>query len=472
MKIPEKPPDEQEYVRRVVNQHQHQSSPFDLFPWLNRGLKPVDRKNRYLHWDDLKHKPAPEGLTPQEHWFGVKAARHAGKEELPLRAKSGEAFWYCIPNTVTNELLYVSEQTKGAVDADPVVTDKATQRTYLISSLIEESISSSQLEGASTTRRVAKEMIRQGREPKDLSEQMILNNYRAMNFVRRHVDDPLTPTIIFELHALLMDGTLSEADAEKSGRFREDADDIVVGDRVTGETLHVPPKVAELPERLKKLCAFANGECGDPQMPPLIRAVFVHFMIGYDHPFFDGNGRLARAVFAWMVAKAGFWLLEYVAISSVLKSEPEAYMRSYLHTETDNNDATYFIVYQLSVLRRAIERLHEYLGRKTAQDRETKKLLSEAGVSNRFNYRQIAILQHAIERPGAEFTVKSHQTSHGVSNQTARTDLTYLAEDLRLLTLARNGREVVFIAPRDITQRIMELPRSTKRTLRSRAAAK
>lgn len=95
-------------------------------------------------------------------------------------------------------------------------------------------------------------------------------------------------------------------------------------------------------------------------------------------------------------------------------------------------------------------------------------MLSEAGVSNRFNHRQIALLQHAIENPGAEFTVKSHQTSHGVSNQTSRSDLTVLSDDLGLLTRAKDGREAVFIAPRDITDRIVGLSQAKQRSRRLR----
>jgi Fic family protein len=45
---------------------------------------------------------------------------------------------------------------------------------------MEEAITSSQLEGAATTREVAKEMIREGRQPRDRSERMILNNYLTM----------------------------------------------------------------------------------------------------------------------------------------------------------------------------------------------------------------------------------------------------------------------------------------------------
>ena len=64
---------------------------------------------------------------------------------------------------------------------------------YVISSLIEEAITSSQLEGAMTTREVAKDLLRSGRKPRTKDERMILNNYRGMLRVRevRHKRGPV-----------------------------------------------------------------------------------------------------------------------------------------------------------------------------------------------------------------------------------------------------------------------------------------
>ena len=56
------------------------------------------------------------------------------------------------------------------------MTNPETRDSYLVRSLLEESITSSQLEGAATTREIAKEMIRNGRQPRDRGERMIFNN--------------------------------------------------------------------------------------------------------------------------------------------------------------------------------------------------------------------------------------------------------------------------------------------------------
>jgi Fic family protein len=286
---------------------------------------------------------------------------------------------------------------------------------------------------------------------------MILNNYRAMDFMKRHIEDDLAPSMIFELHHILMNNTVDPEDSDKVGRFREQTDDIAVVDNVTGESLHVPPPAVELPKRLKLLCDFANGKAGDKRLPELIRAIVVHFMIGYDHPFFDGNGRVARALFFWMVVKSGFWLLEYVSISSVIKSAPTSYVRAYMHVETDDNDVTYFIVHQLDVIKKAIDRLHKYLLRKTQEQQALRQALVMSGVVGHMNHRQLAVLHNAVEKPGAQYTVKSHKTSHGVAYETARSDLLALSDQYGLLQKVKDGRTSIFIAPADIGDRIRAL---------------
>ncbi len=454
MKVPELPPSISAFVAEALQSKDPEALANFFRLIMASGARPFDEKGRYLHWEKLKHLAPPEGYTPEQHWFAVKAARDKLQQKLPFIDKSGQSFVYCQAGPVVNDLLWISEQVKGAVAADPKITDPKTRDTYLISSLIEESVNSSQLEGASTTHQVAKEMIRSAREPRDKSEHMILNNYRAMLFIKDNINDELTPSMIFELHRILTKNTFEDGLEHKAGSFRTTKDDIAVCDDMTGEVLHKPPPAEDLPERLQAVCDFSNGKTGDPMTPWIIRAIVVHFMIGYDHPFFDGNGRTARALFYWVVMKAGFWLLEHVSISGIIKAAQPGYIKAYLHTETDGSDATYFIFHQLDVVRKAIDRLHEYLLRKTQELRDTEAALHDSELRGQMNHRQLSVIKHAMRNPGAQYTVKSHQTSHGVTNQTARTDLCLLSDTYGLLLRAKQGRKDVFIAPLDINERI------------------
>jgi Fic family protein len=416
---------------------------------------PCDAKGRYLHWDKLRHLPTPEGLTPDLHWVATKLAREKIARGLPLISKDGRPFRFCIPDILMRDLLWLSENASGAIEADSVVRDKSTREHYLFNSLIEESINSSQLEGASTTRRVAKDMLTSGRKPTDHSEKMIVNNFQAMRFIREHKDDPLTPSIIFELHQILTENTLEQGDEHLAGRFRRAEDDICVFSK-DDQLLHIPPKAVELPQRLQAICDFANApsDTGGVFIPPVLKAIIVHFMIGYDHPFVDGNGRTARALFYWIMAKEGYWLLEYTSISRVIKKAPGMYQKAYLYTETDANDVTYFIVHQLQVIRESIRDLHEWLTQKMSALRQTADALEGSHLQNELNHRQLAVIKHALKNPGFEYSIKGHQSSHGVVYQTARTDLISLADNYGLLKRYKRGRKDVFVVPSDLTSLI------------------
>lgn len=414
-------------------------------------------EGKYLHWDELRHRTPPAGLAHEDWWAGVKLARSHALKSVPLQDGKGRNFKYMLPDPVLRFLHEIDQNASGGIQLAEEVTSPATRDRYVINSLIEESITSSQLEGASTTAEVARDMIRSGRRPIDRSERMILNNFLAMQFVQENRTAKLTPEFVFELHRIVTGGTLD--DPRKAGCFRADEDDIVVSDAV-GNILHVPPPAAELPERLQAMCAFANSRSADgPFMHPVLRAIILHFWLGFDHPFVDGNGRTARALFYWSMLTDRYWLAEYISISRILKKAPGQYGRAILFTETDENDLTYFVLYQLRVITRAIEELKEYLRKKMQEIREVQALLRR---SADLNHRQLALLSHALKHPGRPYTVQSHQTSHGVSTGTARTDLLDLA-DRQLLYRRKVGKSFVFTAPGDLGERL-----SSKRAERRR----
>lgn len=452
MKLPQTPPKLESYLARLDSEEALDK----LGKIFSAHLGPYDYKGRYLHWDKLRHLDPPEGYDPELFWLAMRQSRTQLQKLLPCRDKEGGHFSFGMPDGVVRDLLWIEKNSTGSIVVDEQITDDRTKQTYLIGSLIEEAISSSQLEGASTTRRQAKEMLRTGREPQDHSEKMIRNNHRAMNFIREYKDEKLTPSLIFDLHRILTEGTLDPEDAYKAGKFRSAEDDICVFSK-DDVLLHVPPKSSELKSRLQQLCDFANQshDLDSPDyIPTAIRAIVVHFMIGYDHPFVDGNGRTARALFYWMMAKDNYWLMEYISISRVIKKAPAQYMQAYLHTETDANDVTYFVIHQLGVIREAIRDLHEYLKTKAQRLKEASSLIDQSHLQKVLNHRQLALLQHALRRPGAEYTVKSHQGSHGITYQTSRTDLLRLSDELHLLRKVKVGKKDIFIAPSDLDEKV------------------
>ena len=444
MQIPLTPPDYRDFIK--------QGDPKRLMEIFGVARSPVV-SGRYLHWDELRHRKPPPELTVEEWWFALRVARNSLYRTLPLLAdKAGKPFVFGMPEPVLLELHHIDRDAAGEIASNADVATPEQRDRHIWRSLVEEAITSSQLEGASTTRHAAKSMLQEGRKPRDRSEQMIFNNYRAMETIRQFRADPITPERVLELHRILTEDTLD--DPADAGRLRR-SDDVRIEDHRDGSLIHQPPLAAELSKRLEKVCLFANDhERSEPFVHPVIRAMLVHFMIGYDHPFVDGNGRTARALFYWAMARQGYWLMEFLSISHVLRKAPSQYVRAYLHTETDGNDTTYFIIHQLEVIRSAIAALHEYLDRNAKEQRATEKLLAASPkLRDKLNHRQIALLTHALGHPGYRYRIEGHQRTHAVVYETARSDLLALTE-LELLSQSKSGKAYVFSAPQDLRKRI------------------
>lgn len=409
----------------------------------------------YLHWDQLRYREPPKGFTHETWWLGLRLARLGAFTALPLLDKQGRPLVFAMPEVVQIHLHHLDQDLAGTLRSEPEVITPTHRDEFLLRSLIEESITSSQLEGASTTRKVAEKMLRESRQPRTHNERMIFNNFLTMRAIREFRDEPFTPKRILELHRRLTEGTLE--DPADAGRLRI-SDDVSVFNNDDGSLLHKPPSHSELPERMKRLCAFANAsESGRPFVHPVLRAILLHFMLGYDHPFVDGNGRTARALFYWSMLRGGYRLTEFISISRILKQAPAQYGMAYLHTESDEGDTTYFLIHQLQTLRKAVDALHAFLSRRKAEQRAVERLISPtSNLGARLNHRQRSILAHALRRPGSTYRISEHKGTHGITYQTARTDLMGLVE-LGLLVQGQVGRAFVFTAPADLAQRIGKL---------------
>lgn len=387
----------------------------------------------YLHWDKLVHLKPPMDFTTEEWWATIKLWRTGNYKDIPLRDKNGQPFKYMITDPIPESLHKIDLSAGGRIGIPNEIINRETRDQYYISSLIEEAITSSQIEGATTTREVAKEMIRSARQPKDRSEQMILNNYQTMQKIGEIKNEQLTIELIMELHRMVTENALDNPDA--AGRFRKVDEDVVVED-LYGEIYHIPPLASELDERMQKMCDFANGHTPEYFIHPAIRAIILHFWLSYDHPFVDGNGRTARALFYWCMLHYGFWLCEYISISHIIRKAQVKYAKAFLYTETDDNDLTYFIIYHIDILHQAIDALDAYIKIKSEQLSRVERQIRNIAL---LNHRQRALINHALRHPHFWYTTEGHQLSHNISYQTARNDLTDLVTK-GLLRSTKSGK--------------------------------
>ena len=413
-------------------------------------------KGKYLHWDKLRHLAPPDGFSSKDWWLAIKFKRSSARHALPLHDARGTAFSFSDTGDLYQRLHQVDRDASGRIEVPSINAMNSGHRDrYFMNSLIEEAITSSQLEGAATTRRVAKEMLRSGRQPHDRSERMILNNYRGMTFLRDAANENLTPSLLLELQRILTEGTLDLPDAV--GRFRQPDDEVHVVDQRDGEIVHTPPDASRLDERMASLLDFANGRAANDEfLHPVVKAIFLHFMIGYEHPFVDGNGRTARALFYWAMARAGYWLTEFLSISSLIRRSPAQYVRAYVLSEIDDCDATYFLDYNLRVILDAIQQLHLYLERKTRETSRLETLLRHSKTAAVLNHRQIALIGHMLKHPDTWYAIDGHRRAHNVTYQTARTDLAKL-DSLGFLVRHARGRRFLYRRRRDLEKRLAQV---------------
>ena len=396
---------------------------------------------RYYHWADLRHRPPPAGLSPEEWWLGVKLARRQGRRALPLEDTEGRSFTYVLTDEALSLLHRIDQQTAGRIGLQEDVVGSRDRTRYVVSGLMEEAIASSLLEGAATTRRDAKRLLRSARSPRSTAERMVVNNYRTMQFIGRDLRTALTLESVLETHRMVTEGTLDNP--RDAGRMQQPGEERVLAGHFTDpdRTYHTPPPASELPGRMETLISFANDLDSEPFVHPVVRAIALHFYLAYLHPFVDGNGRTARALFYRSLLRQGYWLAEYISISRMLRRAPVQYGRAFQRTETDGADFTYFLLHQLDVLQRSIEELWSYLDAKAAEVRRAERALRS---NPDLNHRQITLLSRALRRPDDTYTIKSHQTTHGVTYPTAHADLADLCAK-GLLERYKVGKQYRFV---------------------------
>lgn len=365
----------------------------------------------FEYWDTIKYKRCPEGCTPQQLWTYVKAAR----------VKSMMSVWgkYGITLTLTNQMQRMCHEIDmnwgGSWGTDSIIGDENKEQ-YLVGSLMEEAIYSSQMEGAATTRKVAKEMLRKKMTPKDKSQQMIANNYQTIQFIVSHKDALLTPELLLQIHQLMTEHTMQ--DPQEAGCFRSN-NDVVVENGITHETVHIPPTYEEIPNFVEDLCRFFNEQDAPQFIHPIIRGIIIHFMVAYVHPFADGNGRTARALFYWYMLKQGYWLTEYLSISRVIAKSKKSYEKAFLYTESDGMDMGYFVAYNMRVLQQSFKQLQDYIKRKQEEKRAANSFLRIGNI----NTRQAQIIKMFADDSNLVVTIADLQAQFLVSPTTAKADV-------------------------------------------------
>ncbi|MEI6462841.1 MAG: Fic family protein [bacterium] len=396
----------------------------------------------YLYWDKVKYKQPPHGFTIEEAWFFIQLFRKFSYDTTPIRTEEGEYFnWMKLPSV--DELLHkIDISTGGQIFSSAQIFSDIEKQKYISRGILEEAIASSQLEGAHTTRNVAKLMIANKREPKNISEQMILNNYKTISKIESNFKDRLlTKDLLLEMHRML---TYKTIPVEAIGRYRKDNDEIIVNGLIQNKeyVTFTPPNEDFLNGEMERFIEYANDVNEGKFLHPIIKAILLHFWIGYLHPFIDGNGRLARAIFYWYLLRKGYWTFMYIPISLTIKKAPVQYALAYIYSEQDNNDVTYFLDFHIRKIMQSLDDFNDYVTQKMKEGKEVDKVMDS---NIKLTERQKSLIHYLIKANNSYITITSHSTLNNISRQTATKDLQKLIKS-NLIKGEREGKYIKYSA--------------------------
>ena len=390
----------------------------------------------YPHWDDLIYRKFTS-LDPLDLWWYIKGYVRTRKSRVHM----GKYDFFFTTPSILFEKLHKIDTTVGGTLITTSLIPKWEQDRYYLRGLIDESIASSQIEGAATTKKIAEQMLRTGRKPKNKDEQMILNNFSAMQYVGKNSNKDLTKDMLLHLQSLVTKDTLENT--QYTGAWR-DTDDIVVADVITGEVYHTPPSHSEIEVLTNDFIDFFNHQSTEQRfIHPIVRAIILHFLIGWIHPFADGNGRTARSLFHWYTLKHGYNLMPYLSISQMILESKVQYGKAYTQTESDENDMTYFILYNIKQIEKSWIKLEQHIQWTLKKE----KKLRETYLSEGMNLRQAEILSWFEKEGDLILTIQDASLRISTPRPTIRVDIEWLVKLWKLKRIPLNKKTYGYTLP-------------------------
>ena len=329
-------------------------------------------------------------------------------------------FWY-FPSDSINKKIYKIETLGNELYKQLQAPFK---KEFLKNSSVEEAVTSAIHEGANSTRSQAKALIASRARPKNKDEQMLLNNFHAMEWIKENSSLPISNELILKIHQIVSKDTLDGDDANFCGKFR---------DAPVYIATHEGPSHQQIEKALEEATRLITNH---PRfVHRLIQGILAHYFIAYIHPFFDGNGRTARALFYFQTMRSGLKFVELLSISANLKTHGKRYARSFDLVKEHDLDMTFFIDFCLDSLVAALEKVE----RKIVHLMDNSKFAQSEGLS----VNQGLLLQRTSLNKHRGVTIEEYAKNINKSREVARKDLKDLAGK-GLLREKKQGKKFVY----------------------------
>lgn len=224
--------------------------------------------------------------------------------------------------------------------------------------------------------------------------------YETAEQAAKHSGWRLSIAFIKEIHAAVTGGVLHKYN--EPGKIRNNPKNIItyVGDETHGGR-YKPPQYGKDIELLLDSMVAWHDELASAGVPALIRAPLIHYYFELIHPFWDGNGRVGRALEATVLHSAGFRYAPFAMARYYLERLDQYFTLFTLCRKQAEKKTPFpntpFILFHLEGMLASINRLHDRV------NEMVKSLLFESRIKHlldtkTINLRQYAILTQIMER--------------------------------------------------------------------------
>lgn len=249
-------------------------------------------------------------------------------EKLPIKDFKG------------NSIVYLNSCTGVNLDAVKLLYTSQSS-AYGTKALEEEIVATSSIESIDFNRDSVRNIMK-GLAPKDEEENRIFGLKQGFEFIS-HKENKITEENIYKLYMMAIGNYLDDESKPKQGNFYRHDTVYVMSDRVE----HSGIDHKKLPEYMKSFIEFANES---DNINDLLKATMLHFYIAYLHPYFDGNGRMARLIQMWFLIQKGYESTLFVPFSSYVEKSRRKYYDAYTLVEENYKlsgviDITPFLIY-------------------------------------------------------------------------------------------------------------------------------
>ena len=216
------------------------------------------------------------------------------------------------------------------------ITDKVLRKyleypnnNFSASILEEEIISTSAIENIDFKRDSVRKIL-QGSHPSDEAEKRIEGLKKGIEFIADR-QNTITEDTIYRLYMMTIGNYLQETDRPKTGSYYRDDVVYIVG---SSSIEHTGIDSRYVSSYMKELVNFINRS---EEIDALVKACIIHFYIGYVHPWFDGNGRMARLLHMWYLIQQGYHATLFLPFSSFIEKNRKAYYRAFELVERNSH---------------------------------------------------------------------------------------------------------------------------------------